>query len=85
VILLHDGKRQIDPRGEARAGDQVAVLDEEAVFEHVDARILGAQAADQLPMCGAAAPVEKPGSGELEGSTADGSDPRAGTTGFAQP
>ena len=71
----------VDARRGARAGDQVAVVDE----QHVAVDPGGREAAGQLvgvhPVRRAGSPVEQPRLARDEGTRADGEDDRAGVGG----
>ena len=62
---------QVNPCGHARGRENVAVVDEEAVRQHVDLRMAALQLISQPPVgCGASS-VEQPSCGERERAGAD--------------
>ncbi len=70
-LLAHDVQARVDPRGRARARDDVAVVDEQDVRVHLDLRVAGRELVGVAPVRRDAAPVDEPRLGEQERARAD--------------
>jgi len=74
VILLHQSQSEIGARRNAGACPNVAILSEDPVAIHRNARIAPRQLTSQLPMRGGSASIEDSGSRQSEGPGAYRSD-----------
>ena len=71
VVAANEMEAQVDARRHARRRKDVAVVDEQAVGQHVDAGIATLQFRGQAPMGCRRTPVEEPGGSEGERPGAD--------------
>ena len=72
VVAADQMEAQVDPGCDAGGCEDVAVVDEEAVWQHGDFGVAALQLVGRSPVSGGGTSVEKPRSGEGEGSGADG-------------
>ncbi len=77
LLLAHQVKAGVDPRGRAGGGDHRVLVDVEHVRLHDRPGVLPGEVPRVLPVHGAAAVVQQPGSGQHEGAGADAEHPGA--------
>src|SRR5207245_10212451 len=71
VVAANEMEAQVDARRHARRRKDVAVVDEQAVGQHVDAGMTTLQFGGPAPMGCGRTPVEEPGGSEGERAGAD--------------
>ncbi len=84
VVAAQDVQAEIDPRGDARRGEDVALVDVEHPRLDADARMAGGEIGRVAPVGRRAATVEHARRGEREGAGADRDHARAARVGGAQ-